>query len=271
MFVYLSKMLPNLIYPAGFILLLLLFGLFLCRSAVAKNRMMGFLALFVFIAGNKLPGAFLIRKLEQTYPPYNGSQKADAIVVLGGGTVTKSEPRQIVEVNGAGDRVIYAVQLYRSGAADKLLLGGSYITWRDGVVSTEGGSVSSPASEMAELMRMFDVPEEALIIQDHSVNTAEEAVDDAEILRELGCEKIILVSSATHMRRAVALFEKQGLDVIPAPTDFSFSDQEWENFLRFDWASSYTFFIPTVGNMEAFQGALKEYLGYFVYKMRGWL
>ena len=150
MFVYLSKMLPNLIYPAGFILLLLLLGLFLCRSAGAKNRMMGFLALFVFIAGNKLPGAFLIRKLEQTYPPYNGSQKADAIVVLGGGTVTKSEPRQIVEVNGAGDRVIYAVQLYRSGAADKLLLGGSYITWRDGVVSTEGGSVSSPASEMAE-------------------------------------------------------------------------------------------------------------------------
>ena len=153
--------------------------------------MMGFLALFVFIAGNKLPGAFLIRKLEQTYPPYNGSQKADAIVVLGGGTVTKSEPRQIVEINGAGDRVIYAVQLYRSGAADKLLLGGSYITWRDGVVSTEGGSVSSPASEMAELMRMFDVPEEALIIQDHSVNTAEEAADDAKILRELGCEKII--------------------------------------------------------------------------------
>lgn len=270
MFVYLSKMLPNLIYPAGIITLLLLFGMIFCRSAKAKNRAMGFLLLFVFVTGNKLPGAFLIRRLEQTYPPYDGTQKADAIVVLGGGTVTKSGPRQIVEVNGAGDRVIYAAELYRSGAADKLLLGGSYISWRDGTVSTESG-ISSPASEMAELMKMFDVPDDAMIIQDRSVNTAEEAEEDAKILRESGCNKIILVSSATHMRRAVALFEKQGLEVIPAPTDFSFSDQEWENLLRFDLATSYTFLIPTIGNMEALQGAFKEYLGYFVYKMRGWL
>ena len=138
------------------------------------------------------------------------------------------------------------------------------------MILAESG-ISSPASEMAELMKMFDVPDDALIIQDRSVNTAEEAEEDAKILRESGCNKIILVSSATHMRRAVALFEKQGLEVIPAPTDFSFSDQEWENLLRFDLATSYTFLIPTIGNMEALQGAFKEYLGYFVYKMRGWL
>ncbi len=270
MFVYLSKVLPNLVYPAGLIMFMTLIGLIFCRSARAKNCVLWLILIFVLVTGNKLPGGLLIRKLEQAYPAYDGTQTADAIVVLGGGTITKSAPRQIVEVNGGGDRITYAVKLYRDGAADKLLLGGSYIRWRDGEVLS-GDAVSSPASEMAELMKMYGIPEEALLIQDKSLNTAEEAAEDAKILKELGISRIILVSSATHMRRAVPLFEKQGLEVIPAPTDYSFSDREWENFLRFDAATAYTFFIPAIGNMEALQNAVKEYLGYYVYKMRGWI
>lgn len=250
--------------------LLVLAGLFLCRSENSKKRILWLLFFFIMICGNKLPGAYLIRKLEKTYPPYDGGQTADAIVVLGGGTITKADPRQTVEVNGGGDRIIYAVKLYRDGAAEKILMGGSYIGWRDGEVLSEE-SVSSPASEMAELFRMFNIPEDALLIQDRSLNTAEEAVYDAEILREMGAGRILLVTSAAHMRRAVPLFEKQGLEVIPAPADYSYSDQEWENLLRFDRATAYSFFIPTIGNMSALQNALKEYLGYFVYQLKGWI
>lgn len=270
MFVYLSKVLPNLVYPAGIICILLIAALFFCKTVKSKNIMLGAILLFVLIAGNKLPGAYLIRCLEQTYPVYDGSEKADAIVVLGGGTVPRSAPRQTVEVNGAGDRVIYAVKLYRDGAADLILTGGSYIRWRDGDVQTDD-EVSSPASEIAELLAMFGIPEEAILVQDRSVNTYEEAVEDALILKELGITKILLVSSATHMRRAVALFENQGLEVIPAPTDFNFSDQEWENLLRFDAATAYSFFLPTIGSMETLQSAVKEYLGYFIYRLRGWI
>ena len=270
-FVYLSKFVPYLIYPAGIITILVLIGLLFCRSARSKNSLLRLILLFVFIAGNKLPGAYLIRKLEQAYPVYDGTEKADAIVVLGGGTVTKADPRPTVEVNGAGDRILYAAKLYRENAADLIVVGGSYITWRDGEVFTEAG-VSSPASEMADLMiNYFDVPRDALIIQDRSVNTYEEAVEDAKLLKERGLNRILLVSSATHMRRAVPLFEKQGLEVIPAPTDFSFSDQEWENLMRFDKATAYTFIVPTVSSMETLQNALKEYLGYFVYHLRGWI
>lgn len=270
MFVFLSKFLPNLIYPAGMIMFLLLIGLIFCKSAKAKNRLIWMILILILVTGNKLPGAYLIRKLEGAYPVYNGAEKADVIVVLGGGTVTKSAPRPTVEVNGAGDRIIYAVDLYRQGAADRILLGGSYIPWRDGEVFTEKG-ISSPASEMAELMTdSFGIPEEALIIQDRSVNTYEEAVEDAAILKEKGLTRVLLVSSATHMRRAVPLFEKQGLEVIPAPTDYSFSDQEWDNLLRFDWETAWSFFIPTIGSMETLQNAMKEYIGYFVYDLRGW-
>ena len=110
-----------------------------------------------------------------------------------------------------------------------------------------------------------------MLIQDKSLNTAEEAAEDAKILKELGISRIILVSSATHMRRAVPLFEKQGLEVIPAPTDYSFSDREWEDLLHVDWKNLYTYIIPTIGNMQSLQNALKEYLGYFVYQLRGWI
>ena len=271
MFVYLSKMLPNLVYPAGIIAFFLLAGLILCRSLRSKNILMGILLAFVFISGNKLPGAFLIRSLEQTYPAYDGSEKADAIVVLGGGTVTRSSPRQIVEVNGAGDRIFYAAQLYRDGKAPKILLGGSYINWRDGEVLSEDG-ISSPASEMKELMAgFFGISETDLIIQDRSVNTAEEAAYDAEILKEQGLNKILLVTSATHMRRAVPLFEKQGLEVIPAPTDYSYSDQEWQNLLHFDLSTAYTFILPSASSMHALENAMKEYIGYFVYQLKGWI
>lgn len=270
MFVYLSKLLPNLIYPAGLMTILLLVGLVLCRSSRSKNRVMLLILLFILICGNKLPGAYLIRQLEQAYAPYDGTETADAIVILGGGTVTRSAPRRIVEVNGAGDRVIYAVQLYRDGAAQKILAGGSYIRWLSPEVRTEG-SVSSPASEMAELMTMFGVPKEDILIQDRSLNTAEEAEEDAIILKNLGLKKIILVSSATHMRRAVPLFEKQGLEVIPAPTDYSFSDSEWEDLLHVEWENLYTYILPTIGNIQSLQNALKEYLGYFVYHLRGWI
>ena len=124
---------------------------------------------------------------------------------------------------------------------------------------------------MAELLVMFGIPQEDILVQDRSLNTAEEAEEDAKILKELGLNKIILVSSATHMRRAVPLFEKQGLEVIPAPTDYSFSDREWEDLLHVDWENLYTYIIPTIGNMQSFQNALKEYLGYFVYRLRGWM
>jgi len=55
-------------------------------------------------------------------------------------------------------------------------------------------------------------------LENDSENTAENAFYSAEILREKNIKTIILVTSAMHMPRSVALFEAQGLNVIPAPT-----------------------------------------------------
>lgn len=270
MFVFLSKFLPQLFYPVSFVCVLLLFALLFARKAGTKNRLIGFAILLLLICGNKFPGNYLIHELESAYEPYSGGEKAGAIVVLGGATESKAWPRQSVELNGAADRIFYGSDLLLNGSGDLLLLGGSYLDWLDGQTVVDG-EVSSPASEMAEIALRLGVPREKILIQNRSVNTYEEAVEDAKLLKERGISKIILVSSATHMRRAVPLFEKQGLEVIPAPVDYSFSDEQWKDFTHISWENAYTWILPSAGNIRTLENAFKEYLGYFVYHLRGWL
>jgi uncharacterized SAM-binding protein YcdF (DUF218 family) len=73
---------------------------------------------------------------------------------------------------------------------------------------------------MRDFVLRYGVPESQLIIENRSRSTAENARYTAEILRQKGIRKIILVTDAVHMRRAQKTFEKWGLTVIPAPCGF---------------------------------------------------
>ena len=84
------------------------------------------------------------------------------IVVLGGGTEPKMYPRSLVEVNGAGDRIIYAAQLYRNGgSAPKILLTGGRVDWDKSRSSSQG-------EEMAALFNLMGVPADALLLETRS-------------------------------------------------------------------------------------------------------
>jgi uncharacterized SAM-binding protein YcdF (DUF218 family) len=150
----------------------------------------------------------LARSLELKYLPTDNIPNADVIVVLGGGTEPAVYPRTTVEINGAGDRVLYAAQLLKEGKAPNILLSGGDIEWMD-----EGST--TPAEDMATILTQMDVPESALWLETESKNTYENAVDAKKILDEKEINKILLVTSAMHMPRAVAVFEKQGFEVIP--------------------------------------------------------
>ena len=170
----------------------------------------------------------------------------------------------MVEIGGAADRILYGVQLLKEGYGDKILFGGAYYE----VLTGEKRSV---AEDMAEVALTVGAPAEDIILQEKSLNTYEEAVEDAAILQAMGVSEIILVTSATHMKRAVGVFEAQGLNVIPAPTDYNYSDNDWENLLKFEWAKWYTYLIPQSSNMSSLETALKEYIGIGVYRLRGWM
>jgi uncharacterized SAM-binding protein YcdF (DUF218 family) len=262
MIVFLSKLLPIFLYPLGLACVLLV-AVLLSKRSPRWQRIGVILALvLLWLGGNHWVASGLARSLEWRYLPMENLPKSEVIVVLGGGTQPKSQPRPIVEINGAGDRLFYAASLYHQEFADHLLLSGGKIPWYSNGTSTE----ASPAEEMAVLLEMLGVPPTAIWLEPDSLNTYENAVNSQRILHEKGIESIILVTSAIHMPRSVKLFEAQGLNVTPAPVDYYVTQEDWTGSLP----QQIMRIFPSAGNLALTTRALKEYFGILFYNLRGW-
>ena len=273
MFVFLSKFLPPFIYPLGLVVLLNLAALYTARK-VRLQRFLLILALLILLLGsNRMVASGLVHALETQIQPVPEianlassrlvTPLAPVIVLLGGGTETFSPPRPMVEINGAGDRVLYAVQLYRLGYAPKILVTGGNLDWSP--------ETQSPAEDMAALLLFLGVPQEDIWLEGESRNTYENAVLSQQVLSEKGIDQIILVTSAQHMPRSIGLFTRQGLEVFPAPADFSLTEKDWQTIIHPQGVELIFNLLPGAGNLQAATNALKEYLGMLVYRLRGWM
>ena len=263
MFLLASKMLPQLIYPIGLIFFLLVLNIvFKNRPRIQSGLLWSTLGIFIFTS-NTLVGNFLIRSLESQYEPLEEGMKADLILVLAGGEEPLIPPRTIPEINGSGDRYIFAAQLYQQETAPRVLISGGGISWLD--------IEKSGAVQIADLLKLMGVPEDDLIIESSSRNTYENARESNRIVQENEYSQIILVTSAYHMPRAVSVFEKEGLSVIPAPVDFQVT--EYDRFLNpvRSWQNRILDFFPSLEAMGLTTRAIREYLGIWIYSLRGWI
>lgn len=133
---------------------------------------------------------------------------AQAIVVLGGGRLANAPEyggRDIPSLTTLA-RLRYAAKLHRETALPILVTGGA-----------PDGSTESEAASMARTLREdFSVP--VRWIEGDSNNTAENAALTAKILKREGLLRVLLVTDGLHMPRSTAVFEKSGLEIIPAPT-----------------------------------------------------
>ena len=263
MFVFLSKLIPIFVYPLGLVVILLFTSLLLRRSARGPRICVISALTLLLLASNTWIASALTRSLEWQYLPLETYPQTEVIVVLGGATYSAIYPRQIPEINGAGDRILYAAHLYHQGVSPNLLLSGGNISWMN--------AQNAPAQDMAEILQMLDVPTDALWLETQSRNTYENALFARQILSEKGLNRIILVTSAMHMPRAVALFEAQGFEVIPAPADYNITQLDWERLWEPNLVTQLFNILPAVGNLENTTVALKEYIGIFTYCLRGWL
>lgn len=258
MFVFLSKFLPLFVFPLGLIALLLVLALLWRRG----RRAVILVALIVlWLASSR----YVAYSLESRYALPAGAPRAEAIVVLGGGTRGSDPPRPMTEVNEAGDRLLYGAKLYHDGAAPVVLVTGGSIEW----LTPEG--IGPEANDMSALMAMLGVPPEALWLEAESRNTYENALYSREMLAAAGMSDILLVTSAMHMPRSLPLFTAQGLTVTPAPTDFLVSDAEWQHLWRGGPTATLINLLPNVEYLTYTTRALKEYIGLAVYGLRGWL
>jgi uncharacterized SAM-binding protein YcdF (DUF218 family) len=193
----------------------------------------------------------LAMPLESKYPPVPAaaSPVADAALVLGGALASPLPPEQPhIGFGMAADRVWHAAALYRAGKARWVLaIGGNRPGYED---------VAPEAEAMAEVLRALGVPASALRLEGRSRNTRENAVNSLVLVRQVGAKRVLLVTSALHMPRAMAVFQGvfagSGVTLIPAATDAeALGDEPW------GWAA----WLPDAKSLEGSTRAVKEVLG----------
>lgn len=255
-----SKILGAILAPLPLSLLVFLFGVLL--GGIGFKLFGRFCRVFaislLLVCSMPAFESYLRSTLDQQYPatPIEETPQAALIVVLGGAIAKPTPPRLQVEIVDSSDRVLHAFRLLTAGKAPLIFLSG-------GNLVTEPG-VKSEAYYIAELLEEWGVSRSLIISEGYSRTTYENARTTLKYLTNLGLqdEQILLVTSAIHMPRAAAVFEKAGLNVIPSPADVSAA----RSFLPGIFS-----YLPSVNALGGVSKIWHEYLGSWVYKASGWL
>lgn len=170
-------------------------------------------------------------------------ERADAIVVFGAGVLPSGEA-----TTHSMQRALRGARLYREGYAPRLILS----------AGNPGSSLPgiTEAEAMQAVTTMAGVPADRTLVEKVSTRTAENAVEVARLMRARGYRSALLVTHATHMRRASAALRRQGIVVHPAAVESPVDVRRW-------WQGSAAF--------PVFSAVVHEYLGLAWYRLRGWI
>lgn len=254
--IYLYKILPVFLLPVGITLLLVLAGLLLRRRAVIWIGIS-----ILWLSSISVVSHFLVRSVEGWAERSQAidAPRADAIVVLSGGRVVAPGVAAVSEWIDA-DRFYGGVELFQAGKAPLLIYTGGWAPWEP--------QTKPEGTILIEYAKALGVPAKSMATTGAVVNTAEEASAVAGLLdkRKIGLEdragkvRVLLVTSAFHMKRAQLLFERAGLQVAPYPVDFQVSAGKTLSPIDF---------LPTAGALRQTENAWREIYGRIFYYLLG--
>ena len=253
---FIDNLLSVFIYPLGFSLTA---GL-VCLIALSWGwRRTGVACLFatlaiLWICSTPLFASFALRTLEARYLPVLAEEalQADVAIVLGGGVRPANSDNPYYDLGESSDRTMEAVRLWRAAKIKKILVTGGGVRWEPGE-PTEGDA-------MTQFLLDLGVPREAILSETRSRNTHENALLSKPVWDQEKFTTGLLVTSALHMPRALAVFTRQGYSVQPASTDAIAG--------TFPAALPFAL-LPDVRALDATTSAIKEWLGLIVYRLRG--
>ena len=244
--IYLHKILSALVSPLFVILVLLLLSL------IYQRRRFIVIAFFLlWVASTPIISQTLTSFLERNhkYISYAEVSAADATVVLSGMVVPiRFDDSIIYEWNGSSDRIFAGIKLILEKKSPKLILTRGQLPWVKG----------QPEGEiLAEFAQGMGVSSSQIFLTNVASNTEEEAAAVANLLKPHE-KKIILVTSAFHMPRAIQLFTAEDLEVIPYPVDFK----------REETLLSVLDFIPHASAFSKTSFAVRELTGRLYYSLK---
>ena len=252
---FLSKLLPQLIYPLGLGLLLQLIAI------GGRKRRWGLplsITSWLVIAVPAMPvmSDALLRQMEDQAAALTPKSipKADAVLVLGGGIRPAPTKGLGVEVNEAGDRLLCGVRLWQQGKAPVLITSGARVSFQP------NDPIAPEAVLSQQLAQELGVPASAVLLNDQARTTAEEAQRINQVAAEQGWKQLILVTSAFHMPRALASFRHQSdLEIIPVACDYRLDPRHQNQ--AFSWQELLIDLIPNSDSLKQTTQVLKEHLG----------
>lgn len=251
-----STLLTQLVIPLnlGVVLLLLATLLFILRAR--KTAFCLFLSALLWIGAWSMPisSIWAGSYLEQRYPYMAASAlpNAETIIVLGGNTANNRKNWfESLESSGTRSRVERAAELYRAAKAPRIVVSGAAL---------DGGF--SEAQVMARTLENLGVPASAIMLENESLTTRENALYSVKQLQKQGITTALLVTSALHMPRSMATFSKQGVDIIAAPVMPQIVRSQDPEF---------SLWKPNMRTLQASRSIIKEYVGLIVYWTRGWV
>lgn len=235
-----KKFLSRMFFPLPLCCELLVVGVLLLwlskRQRVGKSLVsMG--VLLLLLLSNAQIGDLLLSPLESKYPPLADpsalSKDSQApvrwVAVLGGASSMRS-------------RFLSAVGMQKELPGSKLLL-------------SVGRDDGRGANDVIELARMIGLRRESLVILQDARDTRDEVKRMSQII---GADRFLLVTSASHMPRAMALFQGAGMNPLPAPTEYLVKSR-----------SSHENWIPSAGSFYLSERAIYEYLGLLWLRLTG--
>jgi len=255
MFFILSKTLNYLTMPLVIISILFLLS-WILRNTKWRSRLFKIALVLLLVMSNDFLANEVAKVWELPATPLHEIKKEYAVgIVLTGVTKGNMTPDDRVYFQRGADRVIHALQLYKTGIIKKILISGG------------SGSLlernRQEADEIADALQLMGVLHEDIIIENRSRNTHESAAAvKAILLNFYAPQDCLLITSAFHMRRSRACFKKVGWPVDTFTTDFLSHERKF---------TPDVLFIPRAEALLNWTIISREWVGIISYKVVGYI
>jgi uncharacterized SAM-binding protein YcdF (DUF218 family) len=247
MFLFFSKTFGALIIASNALVVVALAG---ALALLFQRKRLGAVLVWTAAAGFLLlgfgpVGYILMRPLEDRFPrPPDDLPEPAGIIVLGGIISSTTLPRGAIALTQDGERLTETATLARRYPNARIVVSGGTFDSR------------SETESEASIARRFP----RIVVEARSLSTAENAAFTRELVMPQPSERWILVTSASHMPRAVGTFRRVGFPVIPYPVGYTTSGLPSDYWMiRFE--------APT--NLVRADVAIHEWLGLIAYWLTG--
>ena len=250
MFFILTKLSYFFLVPFNWILFLFIIWLITKNKRVKKRLLICMVVIAIIFSNDYLHNEAELAWQVNKSGLIQGRQY-EAGILLGG--MSGYDKNRVGHFSGAADRFIEANSLYHQGVIKKIIVSsGNANLLRD-----EPGEADFLSAELVKA----GVSPKDILIQDKSRNTFENATFSKRIIDSLHLKgPCVLISSAFHLPRALRVFHKANLDVVPYPCAFNATYRQygWQDYV---W--------PSLGVLLDWDSLIKEWVGVAIYKVTG--